>query len=63
MKWTNSWSAAATFEGEFSNITASHAGKGAGALWLVKTPRVDAGPEFAIMLASGRGPQAERGQT
>jgi uncharacterized protein with beta-barrel porin domain len=29
MKWMNGWSAAATFEGEFSNVTHSYAGKGA----------------------------------
>ncbi|WP_210253754.1 autotransporter outer membrane beta-barrel domain-containing protein [Bradyrhizobium sp. S69] len=28
MKWKNGWSAAATFEGEFSNVTNSYAGKG-----------------------------------
>jgi autotransporter-associated beta strand protein len=28
-KWLNGWSAAATFEGEFSQVTASYAGKGA----------------------------------
>ena len=28
MKWINGWSTAATFEGEFSNVTASYAGKG-----------------------------------
>jgi uncharacterized protein with beta-barrel porin domain len=28
MKWTNGWSMAATFEGEFSNVTRSYAGKG-----------------------------------
>ena len=28
MKWTNRWSVAAVFEGEFSNVTASYAGKG-----------------------------------
>src|SRR6202035_5590226 len=28
MKWTNGWSAAATFEGEFSEVTRSYAGKG-----------------------------------
>jgi uncharacterized protein with beta-barrel porin domain len=28
MKWINGWSAAATFEGEFSNVTSSYAGKG-----------------------------------
>jgi uncharacterized protein with beta-barrel porin domain len=28
MKYRNGWSAAATFEGEFSNVTASYAGKG-----------------------------------
>ena len=28
MKWRNGWSAAATFEGEFSNVTQSYAGKG-----------------------------------
>jgi uncharacterized protein with beta-barrel porin domain len=28
VKWTNGWSAAATFEGEFSEITRSYAGKG-----------------------------------
>ena len=28
MKWRNGWSAAATFEGEFSAVTASYAGKG-----------------------------------
>ncbi|WP_407193827.1 autotransporter domain-containing protein [Bradyrhizobium sp. STM 3566] len=29
MKWANGWSAAATFEGEFSNVTRSYAGKAA----------------------------------
>ncbi|WP_375779737.1 autotransporter domain-containing protein [Bradyrhizobium sp. ma5] len=28
IKWRNGWSAAATFEGEFSNVTRSYAGKG-----------------------------------
>ncbi|CAN7763434.1 autotransporter outer membrane beta-barrel domain-containing protein [Bradyrhizobium sp. LjRoot220] len=28
MKWTNGWSIAGTFEGEFSNVTESYAGKG-----------------------------------
>jgi uncharacterized protein with beta-barrel porin domain len=28
MKWINGWSAAATFEGEFSNVTRNYAGKG-----------------------------------
>jgi uncharacterized protein with beta-barrel porin domain len=28
MKWLNGWSAAATFEGEFSNSTRSYAGRG-----------------------------------
>jgi uncharacterized protein with beta-barrel porin domain len=28
MKWRNHWSVAATFEGEFSNVTTSYAGKG-----------------------------------
>ena len=28
LKWRNGWSAAATFEGEFSNVTRSYAGKG-----------------------------------
>ena len=28
MKWLNGWSAAATFEGEFSQVTTSYAGKG-----------------------------------
>jgi uncharacterized protein with beta-barrel porin domain len=28
MKWTNGWSLAATFDGEFSSITRSYAGKG-----------------------------------
>jgi uncharacterized protein with beta-barrel porin domain len=28
MKWVNGWSAAATFEGEFSDVTSSYAGKG-----------------------------------
>jgi hypothetical protein len=27
-KWLNGWSAAATFEGEFSNVTSSYGGKG-----------------------------------
>jgi hypothetical protein len=27
-EWTSGWSAAATFEGEFSNVTRSYAGKG-----------------------------------
>jgi hypothetical protein len=29
VKWINGWSAAATFEGEFSDVTRSYAGKGA----------------------------------
>jgi autotransporter-associated beta strand protein len=29
-KWLNGWSAGATFEGEFSNVTTSYAGKGVG---------------------------------
>ena len=28
MKWMNGWSAAVTFEGEFSDVTCSYAGKG-----------------------------------
>jgi uncharacterized protein with beta-barrel porin domain len=28
LKWTNGWSVAATFEGEFSEVTPSYAGKG-----------------------------------
>jgi outer membrane autotransporter protein len=28
LKWTNGWSGAATFEGEFSDVTGSYAGKG-----------------------------------
>jgi hypothetical protein len=28
MKWLNGWSAAAMFEGEFSGVTTSYAGKG-----------------------------------
>ncbi len=28
LNWINGWSAAATFEGEFSNVTRSYAGKG-----------------------------------
>jgi uncharacterized protein with beta-barrel porin domain len=28
MNWLNGWSASATFEGEFSNVTRSYAGKG-----------------------------------
>jgi uncharacterized protein with beta-barrel porin domain len=28
IKWLNGWSAAATFEGEFSGVTQSYAGKG-----------------------------------
>jgi uncharacterized protein with beta-barrel porin domain len=28
LKWINNWSAAATFEGEFSSVTSSYAGKG-----------------------------------
>ena len=28
MKWLNGWSVAGTFEGEFSNVTRSYAGKG-----------------------------------
>jgi uncharacterized protein with beta-barrel porin domain len=28
MKWTNNWSIAATFDGEFSSVTSSYAGKG-----------------------------------
>jgi uncharacterized protein with beta-barrel porin domain len=30
MNWRNNWSVAATFEGEFSNVTSSYAGKGVG---------------------------------
>ena len=29
MKWTSGWSIATTFEGEFSKVTRSYAGKGA----------------------------------
>jgi hypothetical protein len=28
MKWLNGWSVAGTFEGEFSDVTSSYAGKG-----------------------------------
>jgi uncharacterized protein with beta-barrel porin domain len=28
MKWINGWSVAGTFEGEFSDVTSSYAGKG-----------------------------------
>ena len=28
MKWINGWSAAATFDGEFSKVTTSYAGSG-----------------------------------
>jgi hypothetical protein len=28
MKWINGWSAAATFEDDFSDVTSSYAGKG-----------------------------------
>jgi uncharacterized protein with beta-barrel porin domain len=28
LKWANGWSVAATFEGEFSSVTKSYAGKG-----------------------------------
>ncbi len=28
MKWVNGWSTAATFEGEFSDVTSSYSGKG-----------------------------------
>ena len=28
MKWRSGWAVAATFEGEFSNVTDSYAGKG-----------------------------------
>jgi hypothetical protein len=28
IKWMNGWSMAGTFEGEFSNVTRSYAGKG-----------------------------------
>ena len=35
MKWLNGWSAAATFEGEFSDVSRSYAGKGVGALRMV----------------------------
>ena len=37
MKWLNGWSAAATFEGEFSDVSSSYAGKGVGALRVVTT--------------------------
>ena len=36
MKWLNGWSAAATFEGEFSNVTAQLRRQGRGALCVVK---------------------------
>lgn len=29
LKWASGWSALASFEGEFSNVTRSYAGKGA----------------------------------
>ena len=29
MKWLNGWSTIASFEGEFSDVTRSYAGKGA----------------------------------
>jgi uncharacterized protein with beta-barrel porin domain len=28
LKWTNNWTVAATFKGEFSNVTSRYAGKG-----------------------------------
>jgi hypothetical protein len=31
VKWINGWSATTTFEGEFSDVTSSYAGKGVGA--------------------------------
>ena len=37
MKWMNGWSTAATFEGEFSNVTRSYAGKGVAPLCMVST--------------------------
>ena len=44
LKWMNGWSAATTFEGEFSNVTSSYAGKG-GAVCVDRrlfAPRADA---------------------
>jgi len=32
MRWLNGWSAAAIFEGEFSNLTLSYADKGSGGI-------------------------------
>jgi uncharacterized protein with beta-barrel porin domain len=41
MKWKNGWSAPATFEGEFSNVTSSYAGKGVVRYqWWVRLPRM-----------------------
>jgi hypothetical protein len=36
MKWLNGWSAAATFEGEFSHVTRSYAGKGIARYYVVE---------------------------
>ncbi|MGY8676972.1 autotransporter domain-containing protein [Bradyrhizobium sp. UFLA05-153] len=38
-KWLNGWAAAATFEGEFSNVTRSYAGKGSSGISGERWPR------------------------
>ena len=44
MKWLNGWSAAATFEGEFSGVTQSYAGKGVVArIRVVNSPCYESG--------------------
>ena len=60
MKWMNGWSAAATFEGEFSNVTTSLRRQGRGALRVV----VGGPPQYSALQPGGhrnRAPDFEIG--
>jgi hypothetical protein len=46
MKWLNGFSLAGTFEGEFSNVTTSYAGKGVVRYACVLLPRGREGEDF-----------------
>jgi autotransporter-like protein len=56
LKWRNGWSAAATFEGEFSDVTRSYAGKGRGAIRVVEAQTSQAPSRLALGCGSGRYP-------
>jgi hypothetical protein len=62
LKWRNGWSAAATFEGEFSEVTRSYAGKGRGALYVVTKARVLPASQnkFLLLLLGHSGGPATR---